>query len=92
MILEYTITIGSIIQTLMLAATVFGFLYALRNDLNLVKNDIRHLQESQKALTEAFIQLGKVLTQVAVQDTRINMIEKKIDELSHGDGLVGRRN
>lgn len=63
----------------------------MRGDINIVKNDIRYLQESQKALTEAFSQLGKILTSVAVQDARINMIEKKMDELAHGHGYVDAR-
>ena len=67
------------------------FIWTMKGDINIVKNDIRYLQESQKALTEAFSQLGKILTSVAVQDARINMIEKKIDELSHGQGYVDAR-
>lgn len=88
MILEYTISVGSIIQTLILATTVLGFVYTMRGDINLVKRDIKYLQETQKALTEAFTQLGKILTAVAVQNSRMNMFEKRLDELSHGDGYV----
>ena len=91
MILEYTISIGSILQTVVLAATVLGFVYTMRGDINLVKRDIRYLQETQKALTEAFTQLGKILTSVAVQNSRMNMFEKRLDELSHGDGFVKPR-
>lgn len=60
----------------------------MRGDINLVKRDIKYLQETQKALTEAFTQLGKILTAVAVQNSRMNMFEKRLDELSHGDGYV----
>ena len=54
----------------------------------IVKHDIHYLQESHKSLTEAFRQLGKVLTQVAVQDNRIHIMEKRLDELAHGQGFV----
>jgi K+/H+ antiporter YhaU regulatory subunit KhtT len=67
-------------------------MWTMRGDINIVKNDLRHLEESQKALSEAFSQLGKILTAVAVQDTRLTMIEKKIDELAHGHGYVETRN
>lgn len=60
----------------------------MKNDINIVKSDVNYLQQSHKALTEAFGQLGKILTSVAVQDTRINMIDKKLDELAHGKGYV----
>lgn len=65
-----------------------ALLYNMKGDITIVKHDIHYLQESHKALTEAFAQLGKVLTQVAVQDSRMNMLEKRVDELAHGDGMI----
>lgn len=65
-----------------------ALVYSMRGDINLLKNDMRHLQAGQMSLTEAFSQLGKILTSVAVQDTRITLIEKRVDELSHGQGFV----
>lgn len=88
MVLEYSISIGSLIQSALLISAAVAAFYALKGDVNVLKHDIRHIQENQKAMTEAFTQLGKVLTQVAVQDNRINIIERKIDELSHGKGYV----
>ena len=85
---EPTITFGLILQTLILGTTIYTFLYNMKNQLSLMKNDITHLQQAQDSLVEAFRQLGKVLTSVAVQDTRINMIEKRLDELAHGRGIV----
>lgn len=66
----------------------FGFYYAIRNDISSLKVSIEHIKENQKSLQEAFSQLGSILTKVAVQDTRLSMIEKKLDELSHGQGYV----
>lgn len=87
---EPTITFGLILQTVILGTTIYTFLYNMKNQLSLMKNDIEHLQQSQESLAEAFKQLGKVLTSVAVQDTRINMIEKRLDELAHGKGIVSQ--
>lgn len=71
-----------------IALGFLGFFYALRNDINSLKHDISSIKENQRELAEAFRQLGSILTKVAVQDTRLNMLEKKIDELSHGQGFV----
>jgi hypothetical protein len=60
----------------------------MKSDIVLLQNDVTHLEKAQEAMTEAFTNMGKVLTAVAVQDTRISMIEKKLDELSHGKGYV----
>lgn len=89
---EPTITFGLIIQTIILGTTIYTFLYNMKNQLSLMKNDIEHLEEAQRSLAEAFKQLGRVLTSVAVQDNRINMLEKRLDELAHGKGIVADRN
>jgi len=83
-----SVSVGNILTILAVVGSVITLVYNMKNDIVIVKNDIFHLQKSQEALAEAFAQLGKILTQVAVQDSRLNMIEKKIDELSHGKGFV----
>ena len=89
--IQYEVTLGNILTIMSVVGAVMAFMWTMKGDLNIVKNDIRYLQDSQKALTEAFSQLGKILTSVAVQDTRITMIEKKMDELAHGQGYVDAR-
>lgn len=86
--IDYTISVGNILTVLCVTGSVMALLYSMKGDIMIVKHDLHYLQESHKSLTEAFRQLGKVLTQVAVQDNRINNMEKKIDELAHGKGLI----
>lgn len=90
-VIEYSVSLGNILTIITVVGSVMTFIWTMKGDINIVKNDIKYLQESQKALTEAFSQLGKILTAVAVQDTRLNMIEKKVDELAHGKGYVDSR-
>lgn len=86
--IEYTISVGNILTILGVMGSTVALLYSMKGDITVVKHDIHYLQQSHKALTEAFTQLGKVLTQVAVQDSRINMVDKRLDELAHGQGFV----
>lgn len=88
MIIDYSVSIGNILAMLTMLGSVMFFVYIMKNDISLMQRDVTYLEEGQNRLTEAFSQLGKILTQVAVQDNRINMMEKKLDELSHGKGLV----
>lgn len=88
MIIEYTVSVGNILTIISVVGAAMAFIYTMRNEISLVKSDVRHLEEGQRSLAEAFSQLGKILTQVAVQDNRINMIEKRFDELSHGRGFI----
>lgn len=71
-----------------IALGAYGFLLSLRNEIKHIATDMIHIKDNMKRLEEAFNQLGSILTKVAVQDTRLNMIEKKLDELSHGMGFV----
>lgn len=86
--IDFTVSLGNILTILSVVGSVMALLYSMKGDIAIVKHDIHYLQESHRALSEAFSQLGKVLTQVAVQDNRLNMIEKKVDELAHGKGMV----
>lgn len=70
------------------AIAALAFFFALRNEVMGLRTDINHIKENQKSLSEAFTQLGNILTKVAVQDTRLQMLEKKLDELAHGQGYV----
>ncbi len=89
-LIEYSISIGNILTILGVVGSTMALLYSMKGDIVIVKHDIHYLQESHKALTDAFTSLGKVLTQVAVQDSRINIMERRVDELSHGDGFIRR--
>jgi hypothetical protein len=85
---QNTFTWGAVFQIAITIVSLAGFFWAMKTDISVIKNNIYHLQETQKTMTEAFSQLGKILTQVAVQDSRINMIEKRLDELAHGKGHI----
>lgn len=76
------------IKLLAIGLGAIGFFYALKVQIDRLAGDIQHIKENQKSLQEAFAQLGSILTKVAVQDTRLNMIEKKLDELAHNKGFV----
>lgn len=88
MMLDWTISIGNIATIIAVFGGAITFIYTIKNEISLVQSDVRHLEEGQRSLTEAFSQLGKILTQIAVQDSRINMNERRIDELSHGRGFI----
>jgi len=90
-VIEYSISLGNILTILAVVGSVMTFIWTMKTDIIVIKSDISYLQKSQTVLTEAFSQFGKVLTTIAVQDSRITMSEKKIDELSHGKGFVEKK-
>jgi len=86
--IEYSISLGNILTILSVVGSVMAFIWTMKTDIIIIKSDVSYLQKSQAVLTEAFSQFGRVLTTIAVQDSRITMTEKKIDEMSHGKGFV----
>lgn len=72
----------------MIGAGLITLVNKLQGQITLLRKDLSYIQKSQESLGEAFKQLGTILTQVAVQDTRLSMIEKRVDELAHGEGLI----
>lgn len=80
--------LDAIVKLALAGVAALAFFFGIRNEIMHLRTDIDHIKENQKSLAEAFTQLGNILTKVAVQDTRIQMMEKKIDELSHGQGFV----
>lgn len=88
MVFDATITIGNVIEILTIAGGGAIFLVRTGGDIRVMKADMGHLKGTVTALTAAFDKLGTVLTQVAVQDTRLVALEKRIEELAHGRGFV----
>lgn len=65
----------------LLVAGLGGLYIAQKIALSGLQRDVRRLED-------AFKQLGSVLTQLALQDQRLHMMEKSIDELRHGKGFI----
>lgn len=86
--IDWTVSVGNLLQIgafVILGITMF---LTMRGDINILRHDVQSLEKGQLILNEAFAQLGTILTQVAVQDNRLLMIEKSMDDLKHGQGFV----
>lgn len=87
---DWTSLIAPAMQAGVLCATVMGVFFGMRGEIRVLRHDVRTIEKQIIQLTEAFSQLGKILTQVAVQDMRLGLMEKQIDELRHGRGFVNK--
>lgn len=77
-----------ILKSLIAVGACFSFIIYVRTELADLRSNIIKVMEHQKIFMESLKQLNTILTQIAVQDTRLNMIEKDIDELRHGQGFI----
>lgn len=86
--IDYTISLGNLIEICGLIGAGLTMFFTMRSDINVLRISFRGLEEKQQLLHSSFERLSAILTQVAVQDTRITMIERSIDELRHGQGYI----
>lgn len=86
--IDWTVSIGNILTIGALLATIVSVFYNMKFDIGVLRVGMKHLEDRQSLLNDAFTQLSKILTQVAVQDTRIAMLEKTMDDLKRGKGFV----
>jgi hypothetical protein len=63
----------------------------MRGDIRSVQQSIGYLEKKQTVLADALVQLSTILTKLAVQDTRLAMVDKSIDELRHGQGYIKKQ-
>lgn len=89
--LDYTVSISNLIEIAGIVGAFLTMFYTMRADIGLLRVSIQSLEEKQHMLHSAFERLSAILTQVAVQDTRISMVEKSVDELRHGEGYIKTR-
>ena len=88
--MDYTsfLTVDNIIKGLAVIGGIVSFIVYLRTELSQLRVDVTQIKEHQKMLMDSVQQLNAILTKIAVQETRLNMIEKDIDEIRHGKGFV----
>lgn len=91
LMLDWTISIGNLLTIGMLLISGVWAFARITADVRVIKNDLKYVTGAQASLSETLLQLGTILTRVAVQDERLLMMSKKIEELSHGDGYVRHR-
>ena len=86
--IEWTISVGNIGQFVTTLVAVVWLFAIMQSDIRLIKRDIQYIQDKQGTLATTFAQLSSILTKIAVQENRLSMIEKAIDELKHGQGYI----
>ena len=85
---NWNISVGEIATVLSIIAGAVGMFFGVKSDVRVVKHDLHSLNDKVALMATAWSKLGDILTQVAVQDTRINRVEEDVRELRHGEGMV----
>jgi len=87
-VIEWSISIGNLLQIAAFLIAGVGAFFALRTDIKVLKHDMEKIQRDQVMIGEAMKQMTNVLTTLAVQQVRLDRAEMTIDEMRHGQGFV----
>lgn len=81
-------SLDNILKGLAIVGGCISFLVYIKTELTQLRADVTQIKEHQRLLMDAIKQLNTILTQIAVQEARLAMIEKDIDELRHYRGFI----
>lgn len=76
-----TITIGTVIEVLTFVIGGISLVSAMKGRIDLMGKEIN-------AMKVEVAKLAEILTKLAVQDARLQMVEKTVDEMRHGIGFI----
>lgn len=82
------LSVDNVLKATAIVGGIISFIVYVRTELVSLRADIAQIKDHQTMLMDNIKQLNNILTQIAVQDVRLSMMEKDIDELRHGRGLV----
>lgn len=95
MVIDYTITVGNIIEISAMIGGGFLVLMTLKTDVNSLKDgavalkqDFENMQAEIKKLGEIMINLADIRGDIKTLETRVSATEQDIRELRHGRGFV----
>lgn len=93
--IDYTITIGNIIEIGSIIGGGIMVLWTLKADVNSLKLGARTLKDDFAAMQAEIKKLGEILVNLAdmrgeirVLSTRLTATEQDVRELKHGEGFV----
>ncbi len=81
MVIDYTITIGNLIEIISIIGGGLLVLITLRGDVATMKEEMTEIQVEIK-------KIGDVLINQADQNRRIIHLEEDVRELRHGEGFI----
>jgi hypothetical protein len=84
MVVDYTITIGNLIEIASIVGGGVLVLITLRNTVTNLQTDVGDMKKEIK-------KVGDVLVQMAVTSTRLDNVEQDIRDLKHGRGFIQAR-
>lgn len=88
MMIDYTISIGNIVEIGSILLGGCAVLWTLKSDVKTLKRDFIAIQDEIKKLGDILVNLADIRGELKSLNTRVTASERDIRELRHGDGFV----
>lgn len=86
--IDYTITIGNIVEIGSIILGGCAVLWTLKGDVKTLKADLSLMQAEIKKLGEIMVNLADIRGDIKGLGIRINTAEQDIREMKHGQGFI----
>jgi hypothetical protein len=91
LIFDWTINFGNVVTTATIFFSGVWFVIKLSYDMKLMSMEIKTMESAQTLLNQSIDRVSTGIGHVAIQDNRIYMLEKTLDEIRHGQGFIHPR-
>lgn len=88
LMVEQSITIGNIIEIVVIAVGGVTVFTTMRNTVKYINEKVDGIQTEIKKLGEVLIEQARFDQKLISLEQRVTSHDKKLEELSHGDGYV----
>jgi hypothetical protein len=88
MVIDYTISVGNIVEVGSIIGGGFAVFITLKNNVATLKEDVVTMQKEIQKLGEILIGMARFDEKLSNLDKRVTVHDHKIDDLQHGEGFV----
>lgn len=88
MTFDATINLGHVLTFIGFAIGGLGVIWALKSDVRLLASELESMTKRLGGLETKWEKVADALRDIAVQEVRLNHIDRRIDDLQHGRGFV----
>jgi hypothetical protein len=88
MVIDYTISVGNIIEIGSILGGGFAVFITLKNNVASMKDDVVSMQSEIKKLGEVLIDIARFDERLSNLDKRVTAQGRQIDELRRGEGFI----
>ena len=86
--IDWTISVGSLIQVAAIAGGGLLVLITMRNTVSVLQRDVASIQIEIKKMGDILTKMAVAETRLDDTDTRLTNVERDLRDLRHGQGFV----